>query len=211
LPEQQVDGVPGNGDAIFNYLINRNGDVVNAIGGNVRIVVNEPGQPVVGAYRQGEGGDEMYDGRRWVPMCPCAACRGARRDPGRRADMQQRDLNAAGVMRARETDRMTREIANETAKKLAFTFLTPEQRATAERHFDVVSNKGNRWRIMTSVGISDNVKLLNDFGHIIGSWCGYPYDRGYGSLPPWDVFLGQAFALETDEDNFTRIAIGGRR
>ncbi len=200
MPDQQVDGVPGNGDAIYNYLTAQQGQGFIYI--EDRPVVTAG---AMGINRQGE--HVVADGRGgWVRGCPCAACRNQR---GYNANVQAR---AAQVRITTEQMRVRDEqlTAGDKARQLAFTFLTDQQRASVETsgHFEVISNKGNRWKIHTRYGTSGNVYRLGKMGQVKSSWCGYPHDNGHGSLPAWDVFLGQAFALETDEDYFTGVAIG---
>ena len=200
MPDARQEGAPGNGDALYNYLTAQQGQGFVYIEDRPAVAAG-----AVGIDLQGE--HVVADGRGgWVRGCPCMACRRHRaEEPVQAAQRAVANIQTLQAERARN-----RATAPQKAQQLARGFLTPEQLASIDAfsYFEVVSNKGNRWRIDTNVGISGNVHRLDKAGRVQGSWCGYPFDRTGGGLPAWDVFLGQAFALETDEDYFTGTAIG---
>ncbi len=81
--------------------------------------------------------------------------------------------------------------------------LTPAQRETMTfgGYFDVVSNRGRRWRIRTADFIGNVCLMSANADYHIATYCAH----GLG-VDFWDHYLLQKLALETDEDYFTSIA-----
>jgi len=92
------------------------------------------------------------------------------------------------------------ESKNKRADELLRGFLTEEQAGTWERGwFDVVAASGKRFRLTPS-----GVFEMGDSGRVLCSYCIQMY--GY---PKGDVVLGRKLLLETNEDEFLRIAVRG--
>lgn len=92
-------------------------------------------------------------------------------------------------------DTESRAEAEERAKRLLLSCLTPEQRAMFEKHagFRVVSNLGNVFELRSER--IHNVRRLDAECRPIEEWCVTPNGR----IPVHDVLLAQKVMLETDE------------
>lgn len=100
---------------------------------------------------------------------------------------------------AAEEQAKLRAQARDRAKALLATMLSDAQRdqLAKHKHFDIVSQKGNRYRIHE--GSHGNVKLLDDTGKVTGRYCGQP-----NNVPIEDSMLAQKLQLEYDEDEYVR-------
>lgn len=88
----------------------------------------------------------------------------------------------------------------ERAEELFWSKLTDAQRSTAKvtGSFDVVGSLGGRYRIYMSstvINIAQMEKRCRTF-------CAGPARR----MPDWDVWLCQKLLIESDEDEFLRVA-----
>lgn len=94
-----------------------------------------------------------------------------------------------------------KEVADQKALDLLMRFLEDEQlqQLESEGAF-VVKTKEREYRI--EKGWQGNVKELNKDGEAIASWCIHPSKK----VPHQDNMLAQKFLLETNEDDFRRIA-----
>jgi hypothetical protein len=95
-----------------------------------------------------------------------------------------------------------REKAKARAKELLVAHLTPNQRREYEQHgcFHVVTRKKHRYLIKQ--GRISNVIRLNKRGKPIRAFCIHPKIF----VPDADTMLAQKLMLETDEEEFLRIA-----
>lgn len=95
-----------------------------------------------------------------------------------------------------------REKAKARAKELLVKHLTPNQRGEYEQHgcFHVVTRKKHRYLIKQ--GRISNVIRLNKRGKPVRAFCIHPKIF----VPDEDTMLTQKLMLETDEDEFLRIA-----
>lgn len=103
-----------------------------------------------------------------------------------------------------EEERVARAKSEEQAKKLLMSALDAKQKRDVLEHgwFEIISDKGRRWRIRTS-GYSGNVDLMPEEGEArLETYCGH----APGGLPPSDHHLAQMLYLQTDEENFLRVA-----
>ena len=96
---------------------------------------------------------------------------------------------------------MTYSYSNHLAKERLLASLTREQRQTMAEHgwFEVISNKGHRWRIVTDRSYTGNVYRRYGWrycGHVESTLC----------VPWYDHYLAQALTLRTDEKAFRRAA-----
>lgn len=117
------------------------------------------------------------------------------------AEREQRQAQAE--LRARQAGE-ARVKANDRAKELLLSLLTPAQAATYAEHgwFEVRGKSGRRWRIRDR-GQSGNVDLMPEIGdEREASYCAHPP----GSLPAADAHLAQLLYLATDDDEFLRVA-----
>jgi hypothetical protein len=101
----------------------------------------------------------------------------------------------------------TRSEARERAKDLLFSWLTPEQKTTAEvhRYFDVVGNSSGRTYRIYMHTITNNVKELDKHGRGVRTHCCYPMDTG--AIPEYDTFLAQALSITANEREWLRVAV----
>lgn len=88
------------------------------------------------------------------------------------------------------------------AKRLLESMLAKEQREQLERDqfFEVIA-KNSRRRYRIRRGTHGNVKLLDDAGKEVVSYCAQPH-----GVPTEDSMLAQALQIEHDEDTFLRVA-----
>jgi hypothetical protein len=88
------------------------------------------------------------------------------------------------------------------ARALLVSMLDVKQRKQYERErfFEVVA-RGSRRRYRIREGTHGNVRLLDDSGKEVTSYCAQPL-----GVPVGDSMLAQALMLEHDEDAFLRVA-----
>jgi len=124
----------------------------------------------------------------------------ARAPSFRVAPMSAEDREAADRLAKKAADDRAAAIAK--AKALLHGFLTSEQIAqlAAQQWFEIVSQKGNRYRIHQ--GQVRNVRLVGTDGRLGTSYCIQPAEY----VPDEDAMLAQKLLLESDEDAFVRIA-----
>ncbi|GAC1642855.1 MAG: hypothetical protein NVS4B2_32510 [Chloroflexota bacterium] len=93
--------------------------------------------------------------------------------------------------------------AQKRARTLLLSNLHKQQRRTLKRkgHFDVISSKGNVYRIATMLPY--NVRLVGDAKPSRMFFCLEAEDP---NLPVEDVLLAQKLMLENDEGEFLRLA-----
>jgi len=94
------------------------------------------------------------------------------------------------------------EEAHNRAKDLLFSLLTLEQARSADenKHFDIISSKGNKYRI-TIGAAHQNVYRLDETGQAIESLCGY-----LQGTPLHDTHVMQMLYLQADEDGYRKKA-----
>lgn len=113
-------------------------------------------------------------------------------------DRQAAVLNAAYAEKQKKAAE-----AKVRAHRLLVSVLTLKQRETyiRDQFFDVYSKDGKRrYRILS--GRSGNVKLLNEAGKAIKSYCCHPAEY----VPDEDTLVAQKLALEHDEAMFLKTA-----
>lgn len=88
--------------------------------------------------------------------------------------------------------------------------LTDEQREDLEKkncfYLESLGKDGKRRRYRIDRGTHGNVKLLDDKGSIVGTYCVQP-----DNVPAADAMLAQKLWLETDEEAFRKVANFTRR
>jgi len=110
-------------------------------------------------------------------------------------------------LRLERAEEAAREIvaARSRARKLLVACLTPEQRDDLEKkkcfYLDCHSRDGTKRRYRIDEGTHGNVKLLDDKGKVVGSYCVQPT-----GVPTEDAMLAQKLWLENDEEEFKRRA-----
>jgi hypothetical protein len=89
-------------------------------------------------------------------------------------------------------------MARAEAERLLLSLLSPAQAATYREHgfFDVISNRGNRWRINAN-GQINNVMLMGPDDRPRAAACAHPYNVADPA-----AWLTQALTLIRDEDGF---------
>jgi hypothetical protein len=95
-----------------------------------------------------------------------------------------------------------RRKACETARRLLVSMLSHQQheQLQRERFFEVIGrNTKRRYRIRE--GTHGNVRLLDEAGREVTSYCGQP-----NGVPTEDSMLAQKLQIEHDEDAFLRVA-----
>ena len=125
-----------------------------------------------------------------------------------RTDEQKAADEARWAAEHAETQRKANEAlerqraATDRAKKLLASMLTKQQREQLQRDrfFEVIA-KASRRRYRIRYGTHGNVKLLNDKGEEVISYCGQP-----NGVPTEDAMLAQKLQIEHDEDTFLRLA-----
>jgi hypothetical protein len=124
-------------------------------------------------------------------------------------------ISAEQVARSEERDReYTRQIKNARTKahETLTRMLNDQQKKDFKErgYFYVTGNKGTPYRVRTNSTVG-NVDWI-DGETVLGSYCAHPSGQGrdlngrVGSLPLYDIFIGQKLALETDEESFLRVA-----
>jgi hypothetical protein len=94
--------------------------------------------------------------------------------------------------------------AERTARELLLAHLDAQQKRDALEHgwFEVLSDKGRRWRIRMNA-ISGNVDLMPEDGEArLASYCAHAREQ----MPASDHHLIQKLILEADEEQFTSVA-----
>lgn len=101
-----------------------------------------------------------------------------------------------------EQQRTERRAAQERARTLLLSALTPEQRTQYEtrEHFTVDTPDGRRFRIQQ--GRSMNVEELGPDGRVLARYCAHPRP----TVPDEDTMLAQLLFLRHDPATFLRIA-----
>lgn len=122
----------------------------------------------------------------------------------------QQQLGQAGEMlrlhQEREAQRAKeRDEAAARAKKLLEENLDVEQlkEFSAKGVFHLITHRpdGEKRRYRIERGISRNVRLLDERGNVLRTYCAHP-----DGVPTEDVMLAQKLLLETDEDAFLKVA-----
>lgn len=87
------------------------------------------------------------------------------------------------------------------ARRLLIEDLSPEQRTSFEAHGHfTIEVRGQRYRIEPRR--AQNVRLLDSAGRIERTYCAHPQDP----MPVYDVMLAQKLLLETNPEEFFRLA-----
>lgn len=120
------------------------------------------------------------------------------------ANRQAAELQRLNELARREAAVKEREAAVAKAERLLLETLKEEQRKQyqKDRHFDVITKDGKR-RYRIHHGSSGNVKLLNEKGHSVKSYCIHAVDQG---IPNEDNMLLQKLLIEHDEERFLKTA-----
>lgn len=112
---------------------------------------------------------------------------------------------------ARDTERQAqlaaeaerRKQATERARQLLVAMLDREQQEEfAKNRSFIVHTKDRQRRYQVTYGTAGNVLLLNPAGQTIAKFCIHPEEE----VPTPDVMLAQKLLLETDEQQFLKIA-----
>lgn len=154
----------------------------------------------------------------WMERCRHEAIRAAEQTWGNWTDPQRAALRAfaeeerhiyeeAARTFGRVNERLKAEAdaANRKAEDLLRANLTPEQLEDLEKkkcfYLSTISPDGSRRRYRIDRGTHGNVKLLDEKGSILGSYCAQP-----DSVPVADSMLAQKLWIEGAEAEFLRIA-----
>lgn len=107
----------------------------------------------------------------------------------------------AGRQRWAEAEKM-RKTAAARARALLLSMLSVKQREQLQRDrfFEVIA-QGSKRRYRIHQGTHGNVKLLDDTGREVTSYCAQPPD-----VPAEDAMLAQKLMLELHEEDFLRVA-----
>lgn len=115
-------------------------------------------------------------------------------------------IELAEVQRKADLAATERRAAIAKARALLLSMLSLKQREQYERErfFDVIA-RASRRRYRIRQGTHGNVRLLNEQGQEVASYCGQPH-----GVPDEDAMLAQALMLEHAEEDFLKVANRGR-